>query len=196
MRLTMAAVIHRYDSKDLFKDVQQLTLTTAMILYQAAVFLLMLAAAFSSTSGFVPPPALVTRLARSSLASTRNDFEFSFEVPKKGIADIGTAEVKLPPLLDESELIVVRYDLPFGLNAEPSSSRDGEVVVTKDGAAGKEKVGDILRQTTFWGGIGGKEVGIFDVSKNKGDFDKVVQALVTNDLAVSDEIVLVFERPL
>ena len=131
-----------------------------------------------------------------SSLKARDDFSFSFEVPKKGIADIGTAEVNLPPLLDSSEVIIVRYDLPFGLSAEPSPEQNGEIVVTKDGQPGKEIVGDILRQTTYWGGIDGKEVGIFDVSKNKGNFDKVVQALVTNDLAVSDEIVLVFERPL
>mmetsp|Transcript_26614 Transcript_26614/g.46225 ORF Transcript_26614/g.46225 Transcript_26614/m.46225 type:complete len:174 (+) Transcript_26614:65-586(+) len=119
----------------------------------------------------------------------RPDFEFSFEVPKKGISDIGTAEVKLPPLLENSELVVVRYDLPFGLSAEP---KDGQVVVTKDGKAEGEKVGDILRQTTYWRG---KEPGLFDVSKNADNFDLVVQALVTNDLAVADEIVLVFERP-
>lgn len=125
----------------------------------------------------------------TSLEQPRPDFEFSFEIPKKGIADIGTAEVKLPPILDSSELVVVRYDLPFGLSAEP---QNGQVVVTKDGKEGGEKVGDVLRQTTYWRG---REPGLFDVSKNADNFDLVVQALVTNDLAVADEIVLVFERP-
>ena len=163
------------------------------------IFLAATSAFITSTSAFITPfitPTPYPCFTSGSLHSKRADFEFSFEVPKKGIADIGTAQVKLPPLLEESEVLVVRYDLPFGLSAEPSPSQDGEVVVTKDGAPGKEKVGDILRQTTYWGGVGGKEVGIFDVSKNKGSFDKVVQALVTNDLAVSDEIVLVFERPI
>ena len=123
----------------------------------------------------------------------RSDFEFSFEIPKKGIADVGTAEVRLPPLLEKSEHLVVRYDLPFGLNAEPDAA-SGQVVVTKDGKPdGGEKVGDILRQTTYWRG---REPGLFDVSKNADNFDLVVQALVTNDLSVADEIVLVFERPL
>lgn len=96
----------------------------------------------------------------------------------------------MPPLLENSEVIVVRYDLPFGLNAAPDAS-SGQVVVTEDGSGG-EKVGDILRQTTYWRG---REPGIFDVSKNAANFDLVVQALVTNDLSVADEIVLVFERP-
>lgn len=129
--------------------------------------------------------------------SSRPDFEFSFDIPKKGIADVGTAEVKLPPVLENSEIVVVRYDLPFGLNA---ASDDGsgptgqvQVVVGGDGKNGGEKVGDILRQTTYWRG---KQPGIFDVSKNADNFDLVVQALVTNDLNVADEIVLVFERPL
>lgn len=123
----------------------------------------------------------------------RPDYEFSFEIPKKGIADIGTAEVRLPPLLEKSELVIVRYDLPFGLSAEPDAA-SGQVVVTKDGKPnGGEKIGDILRQTTYWRG---REPGLFDVSKNADNFDLVVQALVTNDLSVADEIVLVFERPL
>ncbi|GMI21097.1 hypothetical protein TeGR_g8444 [Tetraparma gracilis] len=158
----------------------------------AALLLLLLA---QSTLAFVP--FLPRSFSAPALAAEpRADFEFSFEVPKKGIADIGTANVKLPPLLPKSEIIVVRYELPFGLSAEPSAAMNGEVVVTKDGAPGKEVVGDILRQTTIWGGRGGKEPGIFDVSKNKSNFDRVVAALVTNDLAVADEIVLIFERPL
>ena len=172
--------------------------------------LCVLAALSPATNGFVTPSNNRPCISRSTTSlfqqeegisnseppqteekpTSRPDFEFSFEVPKKGIADIGTAEVKLPPLLEKSELVVVRYDLPFGLSAEPTN---GQVVVTKAGKEGGEMVGDILRQTTYWRG---KEPGLFDVSKNADNFDLVVQALVTNDLAVADEIVLVFERPL
>ena len=112
-------------------------------------------------------------------------------MPSKGITEYGTAEVKLPPVLESSDIVVVRYRLPFGLDAAPDAST-GQVTVTKDGAGG-EKVGDILRQTTYWRG---KQPGLFDVSKNAGNFDTVIQALVSNDLSVTDEIVLVFERPL
>jgi len=166
---------------------------------------------FATTSGFqcVHPvitnaPTTTSQQARSrttwslssspesSSESSRPNFEFSFDIPKKGISDVGTAEVNLPPVLERSEILVVRYDLPFGLSAEPDKEL-GQVVVTKDGKAGGEKVGDILRQTTYWRG---KNPGLFDVSKNADNFDLVVQALVTNDLSVADEIVLVFERPL
>jgi len=164
---------------------------------------LSLAAASSLTlaNGFVVPSSSSSSYVskRSSslapalkMADTRPEFEFSFEVPKKGISDVGTAEVRLAPILEKSEVVIVRYDLPFGLSAEPDKAM-GQVVVTKDGKPDGEKVGDILRQTTYWRG---KEPGLFDVSKNAGNFDLVVQALVTNDLAVADEIVLVFERPL
>jgi hypothetical protein len=145
-----------------------------------------LANAFSPTTKRNPKSSSILPMA------ARADFEFSFEIPKKGIADIGTAEVKLPPILEKSELVVVRYDLPFGLDAAPDE-KSGQVVVTKDGKEGGEQVGDILRQTTYWRG---REPGIFDVSKNADNFDLVVQALVTNDLSVADDIVLVFERPL
>jgi hypothetical protein len=59
--------------------------------------------------------------------NARPDFEFSFEIPKKGIADVGTAEVRLPPLLEKSEIIVVRYDLPFGLKRVGRSIRSSGV---------------------------------------------------------------------
>jgi len=115
---------------------------------------------------------------------------------------VGDAEVNLPPLLEKSEVVIVRYELPFGLNAEPELNYMGsgapQIVVTKPNAAQQpdgsegEQVGDILRQTTYWRG---KNPGLFDVSKNADNFDLVIQALVTNDLMVADEIVLVFERP-
>ena len=162
------------------------------------VALIVFTLSLALSNAFVPSASwnALTKRSTKQESSTafydtgRPDFEFSFEIPKKGIADIGTAEVKLPPLLEKSELIVVRYDLPFGLNAAPDEA-SGEVVVTQDGTGG-EKVGDILRQTTYWRG---REPGLFDVSKNAGNFDLVIQALVTNDLSVADEIVLVFERP-
>lgn len=160
----------------------------------------LLLAISSCTNGFVAvAPCALNKMKSNPLSSTtimsmsdRPDFEFSFEIPKKGIADVGTAEVKLPPLLANSEIVIVRYDLPFGLNAAPDEA-SGQVVVQADGKVDGEKVGDILRQTTYWRG---KEPGLFDVSKNANNFDLVVQALVTNDLAVADDIVLVFERPL
>jgi hypothetical protein len=161
--------------------------------------LLLLLTSLSLTNAFVLKLATSASFLGTSQTSSsttaiydnaRPDFEFSFEIPKKGIADVGTAEVRLPPLLEKSEIIVVRYDLPFGLNAAPDKA-SGQVVVTEDGSGG-EKVGDILRQTTYWRG---KQPGIFDVSKNAANFDLVIQALVTNDLSVADEIVLVFERP-
>lgn len=166
-------------------------------------FILLLAAVISTcTSGFAP--ALSFHRSNSVVRfesegsddpaadeSARPDFEFSFDMPSKGIAEYGIAEVQLTPVMEKSEIIVVRYALPFGLNAAPDPAM-GQVVVTKDGEGG-EKVGDILRQTTIWRGT---TPGIFDVSKNADNFELVIQALVTNDLSVSDEIVLVFERPL
>lgn len=160
--------------------------------------LIIFASSLAVSDAFAPASlnSLTTRATKQESITAiydtgRPDFEFSFAVPKKGIADVGTAEVKLPPLLEKSEIIIVRYDLPFGLNAAPDDA-SGQVVVTQDGTGG-EKVGDILRQTTYWRG---KEPGIFDVSKNAANFDLVIQALVTNDLGVADDIVLVFERPL
>jgi hypothetical protein len=123
-----------------------------MIMNTSTFLLLVVLSAASMATGFVVPPAQQTfsRGIVSTQQTERDDFEFSFEIPKKGIADVGTAEVRLPPVLEESELVVVRYDLPFGLDAAPDE-KIGQVVVTKDGQNG-EKVGDILRQTTYWRG--------------------------------------------
>ena len=84
--------------------------------------------------------------------SNRPDFQCSFEIPKKGIAEYGECQMKFKPLLATgSECVVVRYDLPFGLAAEP---RGRIVVVTKDGPGG-EKAGDIpacLTCASAWSG--------------------------------------------
>ena len=126
----------------------------------------------------------------------REKFYCEFEIPKKGISEYGTVQMNFMPLLaTKSELVVVRYDLPFGLNAEP----DGRVVrVTQDGAEGKEKVGDILRFTLKWNQ---NEPSMFDVCKCmerqlQNSFDQVVAALVSNDGTYAEEIVMIFERPL
>ena len=127
--------------------------------------------------------------------SDRPNFAASFEIPKKGIAEYGTCNMQFKPLLaTDSECVVVRYDLPFGLAAEP---RGRVVVVTKDGPGG-EKEGDILRFTTEWKD---REPGMFDVCKCMerqlaNSFDQDVAALVSNDGTYGEDIVLVFERPL
>lgn len=125
----------------------------------------------------------------------RPNFACSFEIPKKGISEYGTVNMNFKPLLaTQSELVVVTYDLPFELSAEPN----GRVVsVTKDGKEGGEKVGDILRFTLKWNG---QEPAMFDVCKVmerrlQDSFDQVVKALVSNDGTYADQIVMIFERP-
>lgn len=126
--------------------------------------------------------------------TARPPFACSFEIPKKGIAEYGTCNMNFKPLLTNSELVMVTYELPFGLSAEPK----GRVVaVTADGAGG-EKVGDILRFTLQWKG---QQPGMFDVCscmerRLQNSFDEVIAALVSNDGTYAEEIVLIFERPL
>ena len=130
----------------------------------------------------------------SVVTSNRENFACSFEIPKKGISEYGTVNMNFKPLLaTASELVVVRYELPFGLSAEP---RGRVVVVTKDGE--QERTGDILRFTLKWNG---QEPGMFDVCKCmerqlQNSFDQVVGALTSNDGTYADEIVMIFERPL
>ena len=98
--------------------------------------------------------------------------------------------MKFPPSLSSSEPVIVRYRLPFGLNVDEPDSI-GLCRCTKDGLGG-ERVGDILRFTTYWRGA---KPGLFDVVKNSRNWKGIVEALVSNDRVVTDEIVLVFERP-
>lgn len=117
--------------------------------------------------------------------------------------------MKIKPALDvPSELIEVRYGLPFGLDVAP---KEGFAVCSKDGAGG-EKVGDILRYTSQWtlglprgdgvittamsfsGGISW-QVSMFDVMRAKR-WEDVVEALVSNEDNRTNEVVLLFERPL
>ena len=61
--------------------------------------------------------------------------EMSFEIKGRG-----KCNMRFKRLLPSSEGVVVRYDLPFGLNVE---NQDGVAVCTKDGEGG-EKVGDMM----------------------------------------------------
>mmetsp|Transcript_23332 Transcript_23332/g.44417 ORF Transcript_23332/g.44417 Transcript_23332/m.44417 type:complete len:184 (+) Transcript_23332:97-648(+) len=120
-----------------------------------------------------------------------------------------TARMKIEPALTvPSEIIEVRYKVPFGLNVEP---KDNLAVCTKDGPGG-EKVGDILRYTSQWtlglpqgDGLittaaafsGSLKWGcnMFDVLQAKS-WEQVVEALVSNTADKTDEVLLIFERPL
>ncbi len=55
--------------------------------------------------------------------------------------------LKFKPLLPDSDAVVVRYPVPFGLNVDRDAR--GVAVCTKDGPGG-ERAGDILRYTTAW----------------------------------------------
>ena len=114
-------------------------------------------------------------------SADREPFSCSFEIPKKGISEYGTVNMNFKPILTESELVMVTYELPFGLAAEP---RGRVVAVTKDGEGG-EKEGDILRFTLEWQG-GEAQPAMFDVCscmerRLDSSFDEVVKALTSND---------------
>jgi hypothetical protein len=101
----------------------------------------------------------------------------------------------MAPIFAASEAVTVRYSLPFGLDVAPPNA-DGLCVCSKAGKGG-EQPGDVLRFTTYWRGT---TPGLYDVVKQTRmggakAWDSTVAALVSNDLSVTEEIVLVFERP-
>ncbi|ACI65100.1 predicted protein [Phaeodactylum tricornutum CCAP 1055/1] len=135
------------------------------------------------------------------------DWKIEIDMPPVGSGI--KAYMKILPILSvPSEIVQVRYKVPFGLNVEPKKSL---AVCTKDGPGG-EKVGDVLRYTTQWtlglpagdglvttaasfaGGLSW-QCSMFDVMNAKA-WEQVVEALVSNVDTKTDEVVLLFERPL
>jgi len=133
----------------------------------------------------------------------REPFSLSLDLGKTGK---GTLRFK--PSVLHSEAVVVRYKVPFGLNVE---NQNGRAICTKDGPGG-ERVGDILRYTTYFsmqlpggegvvdtvasfGGMLSWKMGLFDVDSAKS-WEEVVDKLVSNTPERTDEVVLVFERPI
>lgn len=156
--------------------------------------LFVIAALLPAVSAFVANPSInvAARASSTSLADAAAPVELTIDMPPSG-SNL-QANLKIPPLLSvPSEIIQVRYKLPFGLDVEPKNNL---AVVTKDGPGG-EKVGDVLRYTSQWaiglpqgGGImasamafsGGAswQCSLFNVVKAES-WDQVVEALVSND---------------
>ncbi len=150
-------------------------------------------------------PSLADSATSLSMA-TDETFELTITLPGK--KDL-SAQMKFKSVLDvPSEVVEVRYKVPFGLNVEP---KNNFALCTKDGPGG-EKVGDVLRFTSQWtlglprgdgvittamsfsGGISW-QCSMFDVMR-AGKWESVVEALTSNVENRTDEVVLLFERPL
>lgn len=166
---------------------------------------------FGVVVAFVPSPLLgSSSVALTNAASTRlhqSPVLLTVDLPPAG--SDRTASMKIEPVLSvPSEMIEVRYRVPFELSVEPKKNL---AVCTKDGPGG-EKVGDVLRYTSQWtlglpqgDGLvttaaafsGGLKWGctMFDVLKAKS-WEQVVEALISNTQDRTDEVVLIFERPL
>jgi len=173
-----------------------------MMYFRTVLFLLV--ASLTNTAAFVSP---ATQQSSSRLLAQDNDdfFETEFTMPptRSGVV----ARLKFPRVFNEpSELVMVRYPLPFGLNVEPQNNL---ATCTKDGPGG-EKVGDVLRYTSQWamglprgdgiltqaGSFSGAlswQCSMFDVMK-ANDWSRVVEALTSNVEDRTDEVVLIFER--
>jgi len=138
-------------------------------------------------------------------------FDVGIDLPPSG-SNVRWQKKKVQPVLSvPSKLVEVRYKIPFGLDVVPKNNL---AVCTKDGAGG-EKVGDVLRFATQWtmgfspadsGGIAGTlnsfaggglswQCSVFDVVAATR-WEQVVEALTSNTPDRTDEVVLVFERPI
>lgn len=79
--------------------------------------------------------------APSPSMNAREPFSLTVDLPPRG-----KCALKFKPLFGSSEAVVVKYDIPFGLNVE---NKDGAAVCTKAGPGG-EQPGDVLRYCTEW----------------------------------------------
>jgi hypothetical protein len=124
-------------------------------------------------------------------AEASKPVEISIKLPPSGSGLL--ANMKIQPMLSvPSEIICVRYKVPFGLDVAPKNQL---CMCTKDGAGG-EKEGDVLRYTSQWtlgvprgdgivstvasfaGGVSW-QCSMFNVLKAQS-WEEVVEALTTN----------------
>lgn len=137
-----------------------------------------------------PRPHLGNRVVLHETSNER--FELSVAMPPSGSglqANLAFESVLSVP----SEIVEVRYTIPFGLNVEP---KKGLAVCTQDGKGG-EQVGDVLRYSSQWslglpagdglvtqaaafsGGLSW-QCTMFNVMKAK-EWGQVVEALLSNE---------------
>lgn len=141
---------------------------------------------------FVPAVSKGLAARSSSLRATEEKFQLTIDLPPTG-SDL-QATMQIESILSvPSDIVEVRYKVPFELNIEPKNSL---AVCTKDGKGG-EKEGDILRYTSAWslglpegdglvttaaafsGGLSWKCT-MFNVLKAKA-WEQVVGALTSNE---------------
>lgn len=182
------------------------------------VVVVLLLSVFDLAFGVTTRPAFVSvtncpssrrhdHLTGSRCSATVTPFQITVDLPPAG-SEL-QANMKIEPVLSvPSEIIQVRYKLPFDLSVEP---KKGLAVCTADGPGG-ERVNDVLRYTSQWTMGLPRSVGImataasfagglswqcsmFDVMKAV-KWEQVVEALTSNRPERTDEVVLLFERPL
>eukprot|EP00529_Nitzschia_sp_RCC80_P036503 CAMPEP_0113458852 /NCGR_PEP_ID=MMETSP0014_2-20120614/10137_1 /TAXON_ID=2857 /ORGANISM="Nitzschia sp." /LENGTH=197 /DNA_ID=CAMNT_0000350391 /DNA_START=48 /DNA_END=641 /DNA_ORIENTATION=- /assembly_acc=CAM_ASM_000159 len=184
----------------------------------STVLSLLLISHVGVVEAFTPPFTVSSRMnerPNTRLNAEDSVFEVNVDVPPSNSGVSCT--LKFGSILSvPSEIVEVRYRLPFGLNVEPKKnfavvSQDGKDAAAGDGT--KEQAGDVLRYTSQWtmglpdgdgiaatagffsgGGVTWRCT-MFDVMKAK-DWNRVVEALTSNVPARTDEVVMLFERPL
>jgi hypothetical protein len=187
---------------------------TMLVLWLLATFLCVPRAqsfqgpdAFVASSSRFSPRSASTALYSTPPGPKTHAFQVSIDLPPSNSEMQVT--MGLDPILSvPSELIVVRYRVPFGLNVEPKRQF---ALVTAAGPGG-EQPGDVLRYTSQWtlglpkgdglgttfasfaGGLSW-QCSMFNVM-SAVKWEQVLEVLLSNTAQRTDEVVLIFERPL
>uniref|UniRef100_A0A7S4EQL0 Uncharacterized protein n=1 Tax=Pseudo-nitzschia australis TaxID=44445 RepID=A0A7S4EQL0_9STRA len=172
-----------------------------------AIIFTLLVASLSSTAAFVTPTNVQKKHSTQLFAGEEDKDLLEIELSMPPTNSNVVARLRFPPVFPgPSEIVEVRYKLPFGLSVEPQNNL---AMCTKDGPGG-EKVGDVLRYTSQWtmgipqgdgivttaasfSGAISWQCNMFDVMKAK-DWSRVVEALTSNVESRTDEVVMIFER--
>ena len=158
-----------------------------------AIIFTLLVASLSSTAAFVTPTNVQHKHPTQLFAGEDDKDLLEIELSMPPTNSNVVARLRFPPVFPgKSEIVEVRYKLPFGLSVEPQNNL---AMCTKDGPGG-EKVGDVLRYTSQWtmgipqgdgivttaasfSGAISWQCNMFDVMKAK-DWSRVVEALTSN----------------
>jgi hypothetical protein len=180
------------------------------------------AAASSSRSSSTAAPISFRTipLSKEDADGKRNVFKVVVELPRgagtsmesssdgPALQALLTAE---PVLSGRSELVEIKYRVPFELSVEPIKNL---ALCTRDGPdpATSERKGDVLRFASQWtlglprqaglaasaaafSGSVSWQSSMFDVMRAV-QWEQVVLALVSNTIDRTNEVILIFERPI
>lgn len=143
--------------------------------------------------------ARIHPISSRARVAMRDDLRRAFNLEVNLGKGVGVMRQQLEPLFSASDLVTVRYPVPFELDLEPSQ---GVMQITKSGSG--VLVGDVLRACSSFQMQMDNTFGLFPLGTKPTQClfladgqpaQKVIEALVANTDDKASDVILVFERP-